>query len=73
MIVDWTTKEDTIFRDAVKVLAVKFDRKELDVMDGLQKLKPGPNDMHNFTRFPGNPLRVLRMNAPSAWSDVFKN
>jgi hypothetical protein len=71
--VDWTTKEDTLFREAVKTLAVKFDRKELDAIDGLLKLAPGPNDMNTAKRFPGNPLRVLRQNAPQSWSDVFQN
>jgi hypothetical protein len=51
--------------NAVSILATKFDRKELDAIDGLLMLNPPP-------RFPGNPLRVLRGSAPQAWSDVFK-
>lgn len=62
----WTEKEDTLFRESAKVLAVKLDRKELDAIDGLLMLNPAPG-------FPGNPLRVLRQNAPKSWEDAFKN
>lgn len=67
----WTEKEDTLFHEAAKVLTVKFDRKELDAMDGLRMLNPGPNDMNTKTKpFSGNPLRVLRLNAPEEWNDI---
>ena len=67
----WTEKEDTLFQNAAKVLTVKFDRKELDAIDGLRMLNPGPWDMNAKTKpFSGNPLRVLRMNAPEEWNDI---